>query len=511
MRISSNRCPWFILLPLLAILVEAAAAQTINKFGASHVVGFELAGNQPPVAALAQQAGVKWDREDFAWPLMEPVQGVYSFSNQDTFANNAVASGMTILGGLYYTPNFYSEAPGTASSIFHPTVSAQGLTAWSNFVTAVVRRYKDRIHAWQIWPNLEDTDFWKGGQGAAGMAKYKPLLDRAYDAIKLEDPSAIVLVAAIDPDNLNALIDLGSGSKMDRIAVHNYTNDLPESSTLLQLRLDALRDVSQRRLGGKPLFVSEFGWHTSATPTGISTDTQAAYLIRSMLLQGAYPDVAGVVWADHKDTDATGGGCQATQAADNFGMLLLCGNANVKKPSFDAYKAMAAALQNHQYQQTINHSASTQVIENFEGATTYSTFGGSISFGFDTTQAHGGAQSGKITYTRGDSDPAMTIAPNPTFFKNVSGTPGRFCVWAKGDGGPAATLTVAIRDSTGDTFQGALGLVRGSAWRNYCLLLDAPVAANALIAPKPLDGVINFPISWGGFGVTGWSVATPAA
>ncbi len=493
----------------LLTICGSAAEPTIDKFGASHVVGFELAADQTAVAALAQQAGVRWDREDFSWHLMEPSEGVYSFSNQDTFVNNAVAAGLTILGGLQYTPDFYSEQQGAGGSIFFPTVSGPGLTAWENFVTAVVNRYKDRIHTWQIWPNLEDTEFWKGGQGPAGMAKYKDLLDRAYDAIKAEDPTATVLVASIDPDNLNALIDLGSGGSFDAIGVHNYTDDLPESSTLLQLRLDALRDVSQRRLGGRPLFTSEYGWHTSATVNGVSQSTQAAYLIRSMLLQGAFADVDGVVWVNHKDTDATGGGCEASQPADNDGMLLLCGDSNTKKSSYGAYQAMTTALGGAEFQQTIEHSSSVQVIEDFEGGTTYSVFGGSIAFAFDSTVSHGGAQSGKITFTRDDADTPKTVVPNPTFFKNVGGNPGRFCVWARGDGGPAAELTVSIRDNTNETFQAVLGLIRGTAWRRHCFYLDAPVQANALMSPKPGDGVVNYPIDWGGFGVTGWSVATP--
>ena len=115
-----------------------------------------------------------------------------------------------------------TRCPGAASA-------PKSLAAWDAFVTQVVKRYKGRITAYQIWNEASLVMFWDGTPEA--MAE---LTKRAYDIIKEEDPKARVVAAsttvrlagAFDrffPSYLAALAELDW--PVDVFAAHMYPNE----------------------------------------------------------------------------------------------------------------------------------------------------------------------------------------------------------------------------------------------------------------------------------------------
>jgi hypothetical protein len=511
-------------LVLVSVLPSVGVGQSSplkNKLGANHVVGFAPAASQPTVATKAQTAGVVNSIEDFSWHLMEPSQGVYSFVNQDQFVNEAVSRGIRVVGDISYTPQFYSSQSGDPRYFTYPTTSTPGLTAWSNFVTATVNHFKDRVHTWQVWTNVDDHAFWGPNPG---VSEYKALLDRAYAAIKAADPTATVVTAAMDPAFLNALLDLGGAPSFDVVAVHNYANAAvppananpaaPEASSLTALRLAALRDVVARRVPGKELWITEYGWPTAPTsPIGTNEDTQSAYLIRSMLLQGGLPYVTGVNWTDFFDV-ATSGPYDPNDPADNYGMLLR--NNYADKASYLAYQAATTSLADARVDHFVRSpSSSVETLESFESPRGYEVFtagGATGSFSRTSATARAGAFSGRIDYSLTQTvGSAVVIAPSPTLSLPVSGTPSRIRLWARGSGGPAPEITVSIRDATGETFDVILGLVGGTDWREYVYYLDTPATLSTLVTGGGGDNdrVIDYPIVFTGVSIRFWPIATP--
>jgi hypothetical protein len=491
----------------------------INKFAAGHVVGFTALADQPTIAALGQTAGLKWSREEFPWHLIEQnpatQPGVYTWSQYDPIINNAVTYGYSILGLLAYTPQYYSSNSGAANYWIYATTSTAGLNAWSAYVTAVVNRYKDRVHVWQIWPIAEDIWFW---QPQPGYSEYFALLSRAYTAIKAADPTATVLPIAADPTFLNALADRGGASYVDALSVHSYSNAptgqvAPETSALMQLRINAIRDVSRRRYSSKPLWVTEYGWPTSTDTWGCTEDTQAAYMIRSLLLQGIESDIPFALWSDFQD-QKTGATWDPANQLDNYGMLLRYGNTFPQKSSYNAFKAMTTSLAGASFvRHTPPKPTSVQVMDDFDANQTYLIYTADATGSATRTTAtqKSGAQSMRIDYTLGTTvSTAVVLSPQPSNYLPVTGTPSRFKIWAKGDGGIGVMLVCNITDNTGETLGLVLGIVRDAVWREYVYDLDAPAGTSSLISGGGGDAdlQIDFPIRWTSVSVQRWQEAT---
>lgn len=484
-----------------------------DKFGAGHVVGFAPPAQQPAMAALAQEAGVRLAREDFAWSSIELTPGSYSFAGHDTFVNNAVAGGLQVVGQLSYTPQFYSSNPTAPNYLIFPTTTAQGLNAWSNFVSATVLRYRDRVRLWQIWPNVDDYAVWGGSTTNPRVADYLNLLTRAHAAIKAADPGATVVTAGMDPPFLSAMLDLGGAPFFDAIGVHGYVVGAPESS-VMDMHTAAIRDLSQRRAGGKPLWVTEYGWPTT-NPLGllgVTETTQAAYVVRSMLWQGRHRDVRASIWTDFRN-EPTGGVYNPDADEDNYGMLLRTDLS--KKLSFDSYKAMTTALGNAGFLR--NHPPAPtliQVMDDFEGSRSYQVFpsgGGTGSFARAFGVANTLSFSGAVSYAFPTPASAIVVAPLPSFFVPVSGVPTRFRLWARNDGGLPITLQVNFQDATGENFGAVLGAVEGTQWREYTYYLDVPFGSSFIITSSGgnNDKRIDYPIRFNGLTVYNFSAIIP--
>jgi polysaccharide biosynthesis protein PslG len=194
------------------------------------VTGLHVAGVQDgawPDANVPFGALRLWDNGT-AWSQIETVKGAYTWALVDRAVANAEKQGITdILMVLGSTPTWNAKrivptdypVPGAASA-------PKSLAAWDAFVTKVVKRYKGRITAYQIWNEASLVMFWDGTPEA--MAE---LTKRAYDIIKREDPKARVVAAsttvrlagAFDrffPDYLAALAE--RDWPIDVFAAHMY-------------------------------------------------------------------------------------------------------------------------------------------------------------------------------------------------------------------------------------------------------------------------------------------------
>ncbi len=137
------------------------------------------------------------------WDQIETARDQYDWTALDAAVDNARAAGATdILYVLGSTPRWAARNPDL------PGLYGPGSTSlpadpedYLDFVREVAKRYEGRITAYQIWNEANTRSFYEGDWTALAQ-----LTRRAYDAIKITDPPALVVAASstVIPDDLFA-------------------------------------------------------------------------------------------------------------------------------------------------------------------------------------------------------------------------------------------------------------------------------------------------------------------
>ena len=241
-----------------------------------------------------QVSAEQWDftRLDryVAWSERAKVEAVYTLGRTPQWA--------------FARPN--SKCDGKYNCIAEPP----DLRHWENYVRSLARRYKGRIAAYEVWnePAFSEVDPLYRPDGRpiqyfAGSANQMAEMARiAYQTIKAEDPSAVVVSPGVTSEGnglrrLETYLKAGGGQWADAIGFHFYTAP-PEDAYWQALRVTEL--LTKYGIGSKPIWNTEMGYVYAKEEFGVSqgpktgrwTDildqqTGAAYVARSMILMAA--------------------------------------------------------------------------------------------------------------------------------------------------------------------------------------------------------------------------------
>jgi len=262
-----------------------------DRFGvaSSHLKLWDAATMERELDA-ATGAGIGWVRCDFAWSDLEPVQGAWNFAGSDMAVAKAEEHGVDILGILAASPPW---ANGGNEWNYPPT----DLAAWSNYVRTVCLRYKGKVTAWEIWNEENIDQFW---MPVPDSAHFVQLLQLASAEIRAADPDATIVmggVAGLGSDYLDECLAAGAAEYIDAIAYHPYAETIgaegePEEDRykpkeeLCRWLADVFVPWLVSLYSAKDLevWITEVGWNTcQQSPPGVDHDTQAAYLLRTLI------------------------------------------------------------------------------------------------------------------------------------------------------------------------------------------------------------------------------------
>jgi hypothetical protein len=199
--------------------------ETDGRMGACYSFYYDPPeGPDRPFIQMAQDAGSRWDRFDFIWPNIEPVNNAWNFGAYDKLVDDLDAAGMQMVGILLWTPDWAAAgrvgglagnsfdrrlsgwyAPGPRAHLAPLAVGAscappQGLylpwddvnNHWGNYVYTLVSRYGDRVKHWEMWNEPEWPYFWTGTS-----TDYAQLLKVGYQATKAACPECTVLFGGL--------------------------------------------------------------------------------------------------------------------------------------------------------------------------------------------------------------------------------------------------------------------------------------------------------------------------
>ena len=132
-----------------------------------------------------------WD-SGVTWGQVEQKKGKYWWNGLDAAVANANAQNLSILYVLGSTPKW--AATNTKQGKYPNKGAAsmpKNIKDWKNWVTAVVKRYRDSIDAYQIWNEANLKTFWEGTpEEMATLTKEASKIIRKYD------PTAKVVAAS---------------------------------------------------------------------------------------------------------------------------------------------------------------------------------------------------------------------------------------------------------------------------------------------------------------------------
>ena len=262
------------------------------------------------VLQLAKAAGVPWIRQQVRWMDLHDRSGAIYWGELDDIVRDCHEAGVSLLLSIvaapsWATPNGRNGMP-----------SREHFQDFFYFVGEMAKRYKGRVQAYEIW-NEQNLAVENGGR-VANASHYMDMLVGAYEAIKANDPAAIVVSGAPSSTETNrpdiALSDITFLRQMfadprfrshaDVVGVHPGGASNPPDTLWpdnpgpgpgwVNSREFYFRRVEDVRaamldygLGDMKIWITEFGWATKNNTPGygfgnnISYEEQAEWIVRA--------------------------------------------------------------------------------------------------------------------------------------------------------------------------------------------------------------------------------------
>jgi hypothetical protein len=176
---------------------------------------------------------------------------------------------------------------------------------WAEYVAEVARRFPQAMI--EIWNSANFQYYWESG---ADPERFAELLAVAYDAIKGESPSTMVLAGGLSNNQgvgegsmaLSEYLDRAYAASpsikghMDAISFHPY----PQSShlganTLFAKSFHDVRSMREKHGDTTPIFVTKTGV-SSGFPERLDEESRASTMIAAYRRIMTMPDVIGVAF-----------------------------------------------------------------------------------------------------------------------------------------------------------------------------------------------------------------------
>src|SRR5579859_2908380 len=252
----------------------------VNTFLENEV---EVAKRERQVQLIAD-AGIGWIRQQFSWEDIE----ISARGNFNDTRNGAAVSAwdkydnIVDLAGKYHLqiiarlgkPPLWSEPTGSLQGYTPPTDTQD----FVNYATTLATRYKGKIHVYQVWNEPNIYPEW--GNQDVNPEQYTDILCRTYHALKVVDPSILVMSATLaqtvelSGQNLNDLVYLqrmyaaGAAKCFDILGAQGYglfsgpTDQRMRPTSINFAHLLWLRDMMiANDDGAKPIWVGEMAWN----------------------------------------------------------------------------------------------------------------------------------------------------------------------------------------------------------------------------------------------------------
>ena len=247
------------------------------------------------VADAIRDLGFNWFKQQVPWEEIEPQQGNLQWGWVDNMVNTMNANGIKVMLSVPKAP-CWARDPAYGCRDEGPPVDPN---TYGNFMGQMAAHFKGRVHAYEVWN--EQNIGYEWGYEPFDAARYVRLLQAAYQAIKAQDPGAIVISGALTPTGgsppaavddfifLEQMLKAGMANYCDAVGVHPSGYNVPPDVKYDQVNdpTAIFRGPSDNKhhswsfrstmegfrnylvaygAGNKCLWPTEFGWASSSSP-----------------------------------------------------------------------------------------------------------------------------------------------------------------------------------------------------------------------------------------------------
>ena len=266
----------------------------VNPFGVNTFLEqeVELSKRERQVKMIAE-AGFRWIRQEFPWYDIEiHAKGDFqdrrsetyreAWEKYDNIVELAGERNLQIIARLSSPPKWALDETHWEIGFGPPEVYAD----FVDYVSAVAKRYRGQISYYQIWNEPNIYPEW--GEEKISPERYTELLCLAASAIRVADPDAVILSAALAPTaaltdrDLNDFIFLqrmymaGAGECFDVMSVQGYglwsgpTDRRMRPGSINYGRNQYIRDIMVANGdSSKAIWISEMNWNAVPVETGL--------------------------------------------------------------------------------------------------------------------------------------------------------------------------------------------------------------------------------------------------
>ena len=234
----------------IAITRQAAASSTF--------FGLTVLNYQNVTPRLTFGTTRTWDAfPALNWAEANPAAEQYNFAPLNTYIATNQSRDTQILYTFGRTPQWASTSPNATGPYGPGQCAPPILSAWDQYVTAVVTNAAGRIKYWELW-NEPDQTAWYCGD----IPSMVIMAQHAYAIIKNIDPSATVLSPAPSGEAgatwFDSFLNAGGLNTFDVVAFHGYGGGQAEQINAI---VDDYRLVmSRHNLSALPLWDTVSSW-----------------------------------------------------------------------------------------------------------------------------------------------------------------------------------------------------------------------------------------------------------
>jgi hypothetical protein len=233
-----------------------------------------IPGGQGPLSReheFLDELGVAWMRTTFYWSDIERRSGEWDFARYDEYVEEGKKAGRKLLAILAYDTYWIYK-----DNKRQRNITPERLPHYLRYVEEVVRRYRGKIDAYEIW-NEPNWVFWKGTD-----RDFFELSKAALRKIRELDPQAKIVAGSfswVPKKFIRDMFDAGAIAGADAVSFHPYGVN-PESSLRQYDRFTKI--LSEEGYTGE-IWVTEVGYPTEGYyPTRVPEAVFPEYVVKTL-------------------------------------------------------------------------------------------------------------------------------------------------------------------------------------------------------------------------------------